>query len=80
MNLCLFLVPKWKNNRSKIVRGFTPNILKAYFKVMIESSELLSKKLEGKLNDSKSFDILEYLSKASMDSVASKCNFFVHNL
>nr|UZE89840.1 cytochrome P450 CYP4416C1 [Chrysoperla zastrowi sillemi] len=63
-------VPKWKHNRSKIVRGFTPNILKTYFKVMIESSLLLSKKLEDKLNDSKSFDILEYLSKAAMDSVA----------
>ncbi|XP_044740113.1 cytochrome P450 4C1-like [Chrysoperla carnea] len=62
-------VVKWKHNRGIVARGFTPLILKSYFKIFVEKSLMLVEKLDEKLNDGESFDIYEYLSKTTLEAV-----------
>ncbi|XP_044742783.1 cytochrome P450 4C1-like [Chrysoperla carnea] len=62
-------VSKWKRNRSIVVRGFSPVLLKSYFKVFVEKNVILIENLNKKLNDDKPFDIFDYISKTTMDAV-----------
>lgn len=67
-------MPKWKYNRSIIAQGFTPAILQSYFEIFIEKSLILCDNLDVKLNDVKSFDIFQYLSKTGLDTICGKLN------
>ncbi|XP_044728535.1 cytochrome P450 4C1-like isoform X2 [Chrysoperla carnea] len=62
-------VPEWKHNRSFIIKAFSPVIIKSYFKIFVEKTNILTKKLDLELNKNKSFDIFEYLSRTTLDSV-----------
>nr|UZE89963.1 cytochrome P450 CYP4416A2 [Chrysoperla zastrowi sillemi] len=62
-------VPEWKHHRSIIIRGFTPIILKSYFKIFVEKINILIQKLDLELNKETPFDIFEYLSRTTLDSV-----------
>ncbi|XP_044740007.1 probable cytochrome P450 4p3, partial [Chrysoperla carnea] len=62
-------VTEWRNHRSIVIRGFTPIILKSYFKIFVEKINILIQKLDLELNKERSFDIYEYLSRTTLDSV-----------
>nr|UZE89865.1 cytochrome P450 CYP4416B2 [Chrysoperla zastrowi sillemi] len=64
-------VPKWKHNRNIIAQGFTPAILQSYFEIFLEKSLMLCDNLDVKLNDVKSFDIFQYLSQTSLDTICA---------
>lgn len=51
------------------MRGFSPVLLKSYFKVFVEKNAILIENLNKKLNDDKPFDIFEYISRTTMDAV-----------
>ncbi|XP_044730246.1 cytochrome P450 4c21-like isoform X2 [Chrysoperla carnea] len=62
-------VPEWKHHRGIIVKGFSPIILKSYFKIFVEKINILSENLDFELNKETSFDIFKYLSRTTVDSV-----------
>ncbi|XP_044740005.1 probable cytochrome P450 313a4 [Chrysoperla carnea] len=62
-------VPEWKHHRSIIIRGFTPIILKSYFKNVINNNELINVKAINSNVYKKPF--LDYL----MDFTKNNSNF-----
>nr|UZE89964.1 cytochrome P450 CYP4416A3 [Chrysoperla zastrowi sillemi] len=62
-------VTEWKHHRSIVIRGFTPIILKSYFKIFVEKINILIQKLDLELNKETPFDIYKYLSRTTLDSV-----------
>lgn len=54
------------------MKGFSPIILKSYFKIFVEKINILTENLDLELNKETSFDIFKYLTRTTLDSVCGK--------
>lgn len=67
-------VDKWRKNRRIITSAFDTKLLEKFITIFDEKNRILMSNMKKEVNKSVTFDLFDYISRTSIDSICGKCD------
>lgn len=65
-------VDKWRVHRRLIGAAFNSNLIRQFYNLFIEKSEILSRNLKKEIGNTQPFDLWDYIAPTTLDMIIRK--------